>query len=241
MSVLAERPDLADFVAAVRKGANAQFACRQHERLFAVPLTLERARAWLLQLSLWTLNRRDCWAAVQSLAPFDVKRLIWDHERDELAGNTERGVEDHHALGIRQGAVVGLTPEDFANAPMFEGTRTCAYAWLHLARTGPWLKSVAASAALEISNSSDWVEGGGMSFRRGTSFERQLGIPYAKQVSNREHAEVDVEHANLLMQVAKTYGTTRAALDLMLEGLRESWEIERVWKGEIAEMMEAIP
>jgi len=238
MSAVVEEADLAGFVAAVRAGANAQFACPQHARLFAVPLTLERARTWILQQSLWTLNRRDCWAAAQSLAPIDVKRLIWDHERDELAGNADRGVEDHRNLAIRQGALLNLTPDDFASVEMLAGTRTCTYAWLHLVRASHWLKAISACAALEISNSSEWVEGGGMSLRRGMSFERQLGIPFEKQVSHREHAEVDVEHANILMQVAKRHATTREALDLMLEGLRESWQIERVWKGVVADMME---
>jgi Iron-containing redox enzyme len=240
MSVVAGALDLAGFTAALRAGANGQFSCRQHERLFAVPLTLARARAWILQQSLWTLNRRDCWAAAQSLAPIDVKRLVWDHERDELEGNAERGVEDHQNLAIRQAALLGLSPDDFENVEMHDGTRTCTYAWLHVVRTSDWRKSIAACAALEISNSSEWVDGGGMSLRRGMSFERQLGIPFEKQVSHREHAEVDVEHANILMTVARRPGTTQQDLDLMLAGVRESWQIERSWKGCVADMMEAI-
>ena len=240
MSVVARAPDLAGFTAALRAGANGQFTCRQHERLFAVPLTLARARAWILQQSLWTLNRRDCWAAAQSLAPIDVKRLVWDHERDELEGNAERGVEDHRSLAIRQAALLGLAPEDFVDVEMLDGTRTCTYAWLHLVRTGDWCTAIAACAALEISNSSEWVDGGGMSFRRGMSFERQLGIPFEKQVSHREHAEVDVAHANILMSVARRPGTTQRDFDRMLEGVRQSWQIERVWKGWLADMMEAI-
>lgn len=240
MSVATEAPDLAGFAVSVRAGANGQFTCRQHERLFAVPLTLARARTWALQQSPWTLNRRDCWAAAQSLVPIDIKRLVWDHERDELAGNADRGVEDHNNLQIRQAALLGLEPADFVDVEMLEGTRTCTYAWLHLVRTSHWRKSIAACAALEISNSSEWVAGGGMSLRRGLSFERQLGIPFEKQVSHREHAEVDVEHANILMTIARRPGTTQHDLDLMLEGLRESWQIERTWKGCVADMLEAV-
>lgn len=240
MSIVAGTPELDRFIGAIRAGANAQFTCRQHERLFAVPLTLARARRWMLQLEVWGLNRRDCWAAVQSLAPFDVKRLIWDHESDELAGSAERGVENHRKLGIRQGELFGLTAADFENEEPLDGTRTCTYAWLHLARSSDWRTSLAASAALEISNSSEWVDGGGMSLRRGMSFERQLGIPFEKQVNHREHAEVDVEHANILLTVARRPGTTQRDLDLMLEGLHESWAIERTWKLCVADMLEAV-
>jgi hypothetical protein len=42
------------------------------------------------------------------------------------------------------------------------------------------------------------------------------------------------------MQVAERHGITQQALDLLLEGLSESWEIYAVWKGQLAEMMLAL-
>jgi hypothetical protein len=236
----AERTDLKVFASEVRTRANGQFATPQHQRLFEIPLTLERAQVWALQMSFWTTNRRDCWAFAQALAPLEVKRLIWEHEQDELAGNKTRGVGDHRSLSLRQGALVNLTIEDYRNTRIREGTRTCTYAWMHLVRDSHWLKSVSACAALEISNSAEWVDGGGMSYRRGKLYEQYLGIPFEKQVSHKEHAEVDVEHANMLVHIAEQYGTTKQALDLILEGLIESWEIETVWKGQIAEMIAAV-
>lgn len=233
--------ELHDFAREVRRRANGQYATPQHRRLFEVPLTLERARLWALQQSPWTRNRRDCWAFAQALAPLDVKALIWEHERDELVGNQARGVEDHHAMHVRQGALFALTPEDYRDVGMRPGTRTCTYAWIHLVKDSPWLKALGACAALEISNSAEWVEGGGMSYRRGKRLEEQLGIPFEKQVSHVEHAEVDVEHANILMKVAQRYGTTQPALDLLLEGVVESWEIETVWKGAVADMLADVP
>lgn len=236
-----DRNALAAFARDVRERANAQYATPQHRRLFAVPLTVPRARLWALQMALWTLNRRDCWAFAQGLAPFAVKQLIWAHEEDELAGNKLRDMEDHFALQVRQGALLGLTPADYRTIRMRAGTRTCTYAWIHLVRASHWLKAVSACAGLEISNSAEWVDGGGMSLRKGRRLEEQLGIPFHKQVSDNEHAEVDVEHAQMLIRIAEQYGTTREALDLMLEGVVESWELESVWKGQLAEMMEALP
>lgn len=240
-TVLNARTDITAFAAEVRARANAQYATPQHQRLFAVPLTLERTRLWTLQMVLWTGNRRDCWAFAQGLAPFDIKQLIWAHEEDELAGNKARGVDNHFELQVRQGELLQLTPDDFRNIRMREGTRTCTYAWLHLVKDSPWLKAVSACAALEISNSADWVDGGGMSYRMGKRFENQLGIPFDKQIDAKEHAEVDVEHAHMLMEIARRYGTSSDALALMLEGVVETWELESVWKGQLAEMMEALP
>jgi hypothetical protein len=229
------------FAKEVRERANAQFASRQNKRLLSVPLTVERARVMLVQEAHWSVNRRDCWAFAQGLSPLYVKHLIWLHEEDELAGNKERGVEDHFALQIREGANVGLKPEDYTNAKLDPATRALSYAWIHLVKDSPWLKSVAACAALEISNSDVWVDGGGITFRMGKRMEAQLGIPFEKQVSMHEHSEVDVEHANMLMDVAKVYGGAPGALDLMMEGIRESFELESVWEGLLADMMEAIP
>jgi hypothetical protein len=239
--IAGETGALQAFAREVRARANAQYATPQHRRLFAVPLTVARARLWALQMALWTLNRRDCWAFAQGMAPFDVKQLIWGHEEDELAGNKARATEDHFALQVRQGAVLGLEPADYRAIRMEPGTRACTYAWIHLVRDSHWLKAVSACAGLEISNSADWVDGGGMSFRKGKRLEEQLGIPFHRQVSDNEHAEVDVEHAHMLMVIAERYGTSQAALDRMLDGVSESWELETVWKGQLAEMMEALP
>jgi hypothetical protein len=155
--------DLGTFSRDVRVLAGAQYESPQYRRLLSMPLNRERAQIYTLQKSHWNLNRRDCWAFAQAHAPMDVKRLIWEHEEDELAGNAARGVEDHYSLQVRQSELIGLTPENFRDEPMREATRMCVYAYLHLVNSGHWLKSVSACAALEVSNSAEWVEGGGMS------------------------------------------------------------------------------
>ncbi|MEE8516378.1 MAG: iron-containing redox enzyme family protein [Alphaproteobacteria bacterium] len=225
----------------VRRLANSQFESEQYRRVLGMPLTTARAQKYTLQKAFWNLNRRDCWANAQALSPMDVKALIWDHESDELAGNKERGVEDHYSLQVRQSALIGLTRDDFDNESIADGTLTCIYAWIHLVRDSHWLKSVAACAALEVSNSSEYVDGGGMSYRMGKRFEADLGIPFDKQVNAKEHAEVDVEHGNLLMTVAANHAQTKEARDLLLEGLTESWALDRTWKGQLADMMQALP
>lgn len=225
----------------MRRLANAQFSSDGYRRVLSTPLTTARAQKYTLQKAHWNLNRRDCWAFAQALAPIDVKKLIWEHELDELAGNEERGVEAHYLLQMRQSELIGLKPEDFANEAMADGTRTCLYAYIHLVKDSPWLKSVAACAALEVSNSSDYVDGGGMSYRMGKRFEEDLGIPFDKQVNAVEHHEVDVEHGTLLMNVARRHADTPGKLDLLMEGLGDSWALDRVWKGQLAEMMAALP
>ena len=240
-TVLKETVDIDGFAKKVRVLARAQYDSPQYKRILEIPLNKERARIFTLQKAHWTVNRRDCWGFAQGLAPMDVKKLIWAHEEDELIGNKTRGVDDHFSLKVRQSELIGLRPEDFVNNPMREGTRTCIYAWVHLVKDSHWLTSVAACTALEVRNSSEWVEEGGMSYRMGKRLEKELGIPFEKQVSATEHSAVDVEHAHMLMQIAMRHGTTSEKLDLIMQGLTESWEIDRVWHGQLADMMAELP
>jgi pyrroloquinoline quinone (PQQ) biosynthesis protein C len=233
--------DLKAFIEEVRRGANAQYESPQYKKLLALPLTQKRAQVYTLQKTLWTFNRRDCWAFAQALSPMDVKKLVWAHEEDELSGNKERNMGDHFTLQVKSAELIGLTADDFRNEVPRPETRTCLYAWVHLVKDSPWLKSIAACIALEVDNSAEWVNGGGMSYRMGKRFEQDLGVPFEKNINAKEHSEVDIEHAHMLLQVVRRHGTTKAAMDLVREGLEESWAIERVWKGLLHDMMAEHP
>jgi len=236
MTIAAEKDhDLQWFGEQLRQHANALYATTNLRRILEIQFTRERMRVYALQMKFWLTNRRDCWGFAQGLAPEDVKAMIWE---DELGGNAERGVEDHGSLHVRESRLFGLTTDDFSNVRIAPPTRTATYAWIHLVKDSPWLKAVSACAALEISNSSEWVTDGGLGYRLGKKLERDLGIPYEKQVNLKEHAEVDVDHAHMLMQIAKRYGTTPGALELMLEGADESWDLFDTWIGLVVDMME---
>jgi hypothetical protein len=45
----------------------------------------------------------------------------------------------------------------------------------------------------------------------------------------------------MLMEVAEEYATTEQARQLILEGARQSWQIDRIWKGHLADLLAAIP
>jgi len=158
--------------------ANAQFESPEYKRLFSLKWTRERARIYMMQRSYFVLNRRDCWAYLQGSVPFDVKQIIWDHEKEELMGDDARGVENHWALGMREGAVLGLSPEDFAATPPLPGTVACCYAWIHIAKDWPWLKALPVCAATELSNSDAIIAGG--------SFSRFAGNLHAAMINRSD-------------------------------------------------------
>jgi pyrroloquinoline quinone (PQQ) biosynthesis protein C len=219
--------------------ANAQYASAEFERLQAVPMTIRRAQYWTVELTWFTLNRRDCWPFVMGRAPIDVKKLIWHHEEDELIGERAGGKPDHYALAVQEGEIIGLTPADFERPPS-DGSRTCFYAWLHLAESSPWLQGLAASCALEMRNSNAIVRGGGAAKRRAEKWQAELGLPVKRQVFNAEHSEADVRHAQLLMQVANRYVESDEAARQVLDGARESLAIDRVFWGHLADALEVL-
>jgi len=221
--------------------ANAQFASPQFERLLSLRMNRARAAVYVLQRTHWTMNRREAWAGAQSTAPIGVKKLIWEHEREELEGDAARGMPDHYELSIREGEAIGLSRQDFERVGPTDGCFTCCQAWRYIALHSPWAKAVAAAGCLEVSNSDEIVKGGGMAHRMAHKFRDEAGISFKEQPSNVEHMAADVRHANLLFEVIERFATSEADRKLILEGARESWILDRVWKGQLAEAIAAVP
>jgi len=115
---------LGDLLKTLDKMVNDQFDSVEFKALLDLPLTMERGRFYVVQNALYTSNRRDCWGYVQGGAPLEVKRVIWEHESDELIKDPRAGM-DHYALTVKQGEVIGLTPEDFEKAEIPAMVRTC--------------------------------------------------------------------------------------------------------------------
>lgn len=220
---------------------NDQFDSPLFRRLLETKFSRERAQHYSVQMAYYVKNRRDCWGYVQGAAPLDVKRLVWHHERDKLIGDNSSGKADHITLAVKEGEVFGLAAEDFERIPPVEGGVACFYAWTYLALQRPWLEGIAASGVLEMRNSDQLIRGGSLSRRIGQKFAEDLGIPLKKQINNAEHVEMDVEHAHLLLEVARKHATTEEAQRAVVRGAKESLMIDRVYRGHLADMLAALP
>lgn len=188
----------------------------------------------------YVANRRDCWGFVAGAAPLSVKRLIWEHEGEELMGDKAAGKAGHLTLAVQEGRIFGLSPEDYERVRPLDSAVACFHAWIHLARDRPWREAVAASAVLEMRNSDDLVRGGSLSCRLGRNLERDLGIPLRRQLNNAEHMTADVEHGRLLLEVAREHCRTGEHQRALLRGARESLVIDRACREQLANMMEAL-
>lgn len=220
---------------------NNQFDTPPFQRLLNLSFSKQRAQAMSIQMKHYVANRRDCWAFVSGGAPVSVKRIIWEHEGEELMGDKGAGKPDHITLAVQEGKVFGLSPEDYERVRPLDAAVACFYAWIHLAKDRPWREAIAASAVLEMRNSDELVRGGSLSYRIGKILERDVGIPLKKQINNAEHVEADVAHGHLLLDVARDHCQTEADQQAMIRGARESLMIDRAYREMLANMLEALP
>ena len=218
---------------------NDQFDSVEFKALLDLPLTMERARFYVVQNALYTSNRRDCWGYVQGAAPLDVKRVIWEHESDELINDPRAGM-DHYNLTVKQGEVIGLKREDFDNAQVPAMVQACFHAWHHIAMRGHWLTAYTASHMLERRNNGKIVKGGGMSYRVGKKFENELGINLKRMISLDVHVVADMEHSENISEMFEKYAKTPEDCERVLEGARESMAIDRAYRGALGFYMERI-
>lgn len=218
---------------------NDLFASPEYGAFFDVRLTKNRYALYVKQRAHYVLTRRNCWGLVQANCPFEVKKLVWEHEEDELAGSRARGVADHPELNRQEGALLGLTPEEIDGSQPTDATIACTLAWENIARTSPWLEAFAASSGLEMINSDEIVKGGGLVRRMGVKLEAEGGIPIKKQTSNKEHMEVDLEHPKVLMKVARTHALDQTSHDQIISGLSRAAAVDRVWRYMMARDMAA--
>ena len=197
-------------------------------RMLAVPLTPTRLAFRHLHMTFFSNNRRDCWAAVSSQAPLDVKRAIWEHEKDELIFDARMG-KAH------------VTEEDLGSAresDMIPGARAAFYAWIYCAKGKPWLEGLACSHILERRNNDQIVTGGTLTQRLVKRQELELGIKRKDQdIGTQVHLVADVEHSDLLDRIFRRYVVDESTVQQVLRGAEESLAIERCFHGAIATAM----
>jgi hypothetical protein len=111
---------------------NEQFNTPPFKRLLNAKFNKKKAQHYSIQMAYYVQNRRDCWGYVQGSAPLDVKRMIWEHEEDELVGRKSEGKVDHITLAVKEGEVLGL------NAEAFDVRRVSKAARFALARGSAW-------------------------------------------------------------------------------------------------------
>jgi len=217
--------------------------CREHIeesqrlRLRDVPLTPARGRLIALQRALFNKNRRDCWGAVQCSAPIEVKRVIWAHEEEELIRDPRCG-SDHYSLHVRRCMALGLTREEIENAQPLPSSRAAFYAWLYVARTKLWLQALSSSSILE--RDANMMSAMGEVRRQTERWKKELGLTEKDMEVSTANENADGDHSDMMAEIFDRTATSPELQDLVLQGARESLEINRVFIAGLAEAAKQI-
>ncbi len=206
--------------------------CREHieesqrSKLRDVELTPARGRLIAVQRALFNKNRRDCWGAVQCSSPIDVKRVVWAHEEEELIRDPRCG-SDHYSLHVRRCIALGLTPEEIENAVPLASSRAAFYAWLYVARTKPWLQALSSSSILE--RDANMMSARGDMKRNTEKWKKELGLTDKDMEVQTANENADGDHADMMADIFDRHATTPELQALVLQGARESLEINRTF------------
>jgi pyrroloquinoline quinone (PQQ) biosynthesis protein C len=206
--------------------------CREHieesHRLKLRDVELSPARGQLIavQRALFNKNRRDCWGAVQCSSPIDVKRVVWAHEEEELIRDPRCG-SDHYSLHVRRCMALGLTPEEIENAVPLASSRAAFYAWLYVARTKPWLQALSSSSILE--RDANMMSARGDMKRNTEKWKKELGLSDKDMEVQTANENADGDHADMMADIFDRHATTPELAVQVLQGARESLEINRTF------------
>jgi pyrroloquinoline quinone (PQQ) biosynthesis protein C len=212
------------------------------ELFYSIKVTPERARLYILQLSIYVRNRRNYWAQVAANCPvMEVKQRILKHEYEELVEDEYSDV-GHLDLILRQGREVGLTQEQILAAEPLPSTKAAVYAWWWIARNRPWQEALAASSSAEWFNDDRLLGdlGGGNCTRLLNIWRRDLGFGPERMPNFVAHSKADERHSDMFTEVLEKYVPANME-ESVIEASRESYDIIRVYFGGMATAMARIP
>jgi pyrroloquinoline quinone (PQQ) biosynthesis protein C len=211
------------------------------ERYFSVKMTKPRAAVMVTQQSLFVRHRRDCWAYVSGNCPvLGVKQRILEHEYDEIIRDqfSEYG---HLALIIKQGASVGLAPEEIINAQPLPKTRATLYAWGWMTKEMSWIEGLASMTITEWCNDDRLLGdlGGGQSTRMAKRWMEDMGFTW-KQIPNLQaHSQADEKHSDMFLPFLAEYAAGQNEA-LALQAAELSLHLNAMYREGIAEAQEKI-
>jgi pyrroloquinoline quinone (PQQ) biosynthesis protein C len=225
-----------DWESAIGARVRSTMASPEIERYFAVKMTAARARVALLQLSLFVSCRRDGWAnLIANCDAPPIRQRLMEHEYDELVQD-EHSSKGHYDLLIRQGALIGLSADDFAQAKPLRTSMATFYGWKWITRAGAWQDGLIAMMATEWVNDDRRLmdQGGGLSRRDGLRWVRDFGYQWEEMPNFAAHAVADERHSDLFVPLLDTFVLNRVSA---LKATDDALELFKLYHLGVAEEM----
>src|ERR671910_2986036 len=208
---------------------NRHFETPEYQDFFSVKLTPERQKVLDLHYPHYIKSRRDCWGAAAVRAPLDVKRAIWEHEKDELIFDKRLGAAH-------------LTDEQMAEATaetnLLPAVRAVFFAWMHLATTRPWIESLTVNHITERKNNTAIVKGGGFTTRLAHKTVADLGGTVENLDANTKvHMVADAEHSDMFEPIYDKYIIDEATAQAVIRAAQDSLALDRAYRSALATAM----
>jgi hypothetical protein len=208
---------------------NRHFDTPEYRRFFSVKLTPARDKILDLHYPHYIKSRRDCWAAAGVRAPLDVKRAIWEHEKDELIFDQRMGSAH-------------LTDEQMAAAAsestLLPGARAAMYAWIYLATTRPWIESLMVNHITERKNNPVVVKGGGFTQRFAHKKVADLGGTLETlDINTKVHMVADEDHSDMFEPIFEKYVIDERSAQAVMQAAQDSLAVDRAYRSALATAM----
>ena len=219
--------------AVVDEMVNRHFDSAEYRRIFGVRLTPARQAVLDLHYPHYIKSRRDCWAVAAAKAPLDVKRAIWEHEKDELIFDERLGAAH-------------LTDEDMAGATdeanLLPGARAAFWAWFHLCSTRSWIEALMVNHTTERKNNNEIVEGGGFTHRMAMKKAREIVGSVDKLDANTQlHMTADIGHSDMFDPVFEKHVRDPATGARIVRAARDCLALDRAYRGALGSAMAELP
>jgi hypothetical protein len=211
---------------------NSHFDTPEYKQFFSVKLTAARQALLDLHYPHYIKSRRDCWAAASVKAPLDVKRAIWEHEKDELIFDKRMG--SAHLTDEQMAAAT-------AESNLLPGARAAIFAWLYLAMTRPWIESLMVNHITERKNNPVIVRGGGFTQRFAHKKVADLGGTIETlDLNTRVHMVADEDHSDMFEPIFDRYVVDERTAAAVICAAQDSLALDRAYRSALATAMMAI-
>ncbi len=122
---------------------------------------------------------------------------------------------------------LGLTREEVENAQPLASSRAAFYAWLYIARTKPWLHALSSSSILE--RDANMMSALGDVKRQTENWKKELGLTDKDMEVSTANENADGDHSDMMADIFDRYATTPELQAQVLEGARDSLDINRTF------------
>jgi hypothetical protein len=211
---------------------NRHFETPEYVQLFSVKFTPARQKIWDLHYPHYIKSRRDCWGAAAVRAPLDVKRAIWEHEKDELIFDPRMGSAH-------------LTDEQMAEATaesnLLPGARAAIMAWMYLSTTRPWIEALTVNHITERKNNPAIVKGGGFTARFAHKrVADQGGTIEGLDINTKVHMVADEDHSDMFEPIYDRYIIDERTARAVIRAAQDSLDVDRAYRSALATGMAQI-